>query len=272
MIKKKNTTKDQMKTINKSNSNVQDTITYLKQDLDRTLNESMKKYIIFTNNLLGDIRNGLIDKNGIDSIKNHMDRIGDFIDTISNSQNAFNFDHEMLNTLRHNYYYINTYILNRENKDIQEELKNIQKQYQKLKNQLNKALGQAAGLNSRTKKLSQQTEETLDKVNNLSANILTLIVSVSVITTLITAIDKIETVYLPLLVVGTVWLGMVLIMFIANVYKKDTGAIRQNYGLFIIISFLTIIVTIYSGWLAWEREIDISKSNINENRNPVEYN
>ena len=143
---------------------------------------------------------------------------------INNQYDDIDRDLEKITKLSHNYYRIENLITRIENSILSENLDKIQK--------IN------SQLNEKTKKLDK-------KLGGIIGTVVSIILSVSFVSSTIIALDKIKPVYIPILLIGMIWIGMTLILFINGIFNEEIKIKKAVWYLyFMILGILTITLLV----------------------------
>ena len=127
--------------------------------------------------------------------------------------------------LQHNYYYIKNLLLEIKNIISNKNIENIEKKLR----QINK---ESKTLNS--------------KFEGIGSTVMNIILTITVVTTGITGISRINSIYIPIFIVGLVWLAMTSMVFINNLFSANDYNSKQAKGLYAIITILFFIIMIYT--------------------------
>jgi len=160
-------------------------------------------------------------------------------------------DKKLLNRVKHNYY---------ELKDIM--LRQRSKQLESLMDRIEQKISV-----SETNNLCR-INEVKEKMDNIGYNVISMIVSFSVGTALITAIDKIDALYIPIFVIGTIWLILTLMVFVNGLFNKNDHNSKQSCFIYVIFSALSLLALFYTFYFAEVRKcttISCSNNRINDN-------
>lgn len=146
--------------------------------------------------------------------------------------------------LKHDYYELKDIILRQQSKILENRLKEYESR-----------------IKNNEKKNDIYINETKEKINNIGYNILSIIVAFTIGSTLVTAIDKISAIYIPLFVIGTIWLMLTLMIFINGLFNKNDFNSKQTICMYGIFSILTIIALIYTFYFANKNIIPLCENN-----------
>lgn len=138
-------------------------------------------------------------------------------------------DKTILTKVKHNYYELKDIILRQQSKMLEVKLKDYDKRI----------------LNNE-KKSDEYIKETKEKIDNIGYNILSIVIAFTIGSTLVTAIDKISSVYIPLFIIGTIWLMLTLMVFINGMFNKNDFNNKQSTFMYVIFTVLTIIALGYT--------------------------
>lgn len=183
------------------------------------------------------------------SKKNLQDLSKQIRDTLEFVVSAYpeNMPQSLLNKLFTLYNYENVILekLNEKNSD------EYQKQVEELKFKYE----------SKYKRLSNQ-------MDNIWGNVLSVILSFSIVAAMVEGISKIDKEYMFLFCLVIVWLGMTLLVFFSNLFENKKLGRETAKFMYIIVTILTLIVgtiTIYNSQIQNIKNINSS----NENKNNV---
>lgn len=188
----------------------------------KILNEGLKKDLSTTEELLRQSGYRILDE---DFTRKILSEIDDRIIACEESD----VDKSLLTQVKHNYY----------------ELKDIM-----VRQALNVSEKKSNQLEYKTKELESKINKKVDsvdeKIANIGYNILSIIISFSLGSSIISGIDKISAIYVPLFIIGTIWLMMTLIVFVNGLFNKDDFNSRQSTVMYVIYSILTLIAIAYT--------------------------
>lgn len=164
---------------------------------------------------------------------------------ISSSEESGIRDQSNYRKLQHNYYKIQNAILNCKNLIFTETMKTIDKKLSLLEN---------------------KSEGIEGKFEGIGSTILSTIVSLTVVVTAITAIDRIYTPFIPVYLLGIVWLGMTFIIFVNNLFNKSDFNSKQATTLYGVITILFMIILLWSVGYVQNNNIEIFENNCQESQ------
>lgn len=146
-------------------------------------------------------------------------------------------DKKLLTRVKHNYYELKDIMLRQRSKQLESLL-------DKVENKISE---------SETNNL-ERMNEIKEKIDNIGYNVLSMIISFSIGTALITAIDKIDALYIPIFVIGTIWLVMTLMVFVNGLFNKNDHNSKQSTFIYAIFSVLTLIALGYTFYFSEVRK------------------
>lgn len=126
--------------------------------------------------------------------------------------------------MKHNFYVISNLLL-----DCKAQM--LVKKTDEAFENINKISKSSEDLKNKSLKIEKQYE-------NIGSTILTIVLSVTVVTTSIAAISRINAIYIPVFIVGLVWLSMTLMVFITDLFKYKESNSKQAVGLYFLITLL----------------------------------
>lgn len=214
----------------------------LKEHSIAILNEGLKKDLAKTE--------GLIKTSQYTSLEEEFTRkILEEIDDRIIACEETEVDKKLLSRVKHNYYELKDIILRQRSKSLETLLNNVENRITE----------------SETINLNRMNE-TKEKMDNIGYNVISMIVSFSIGTALITAIDKIDALYIPIFVIGTIWLVMTLMVFVNGLFNKNDPNSKQSTFIYVIFSVLTLLALGYTFYFAEVRKCTtISCCNTNDN-------
>lgn len=186
------------------------------------LEDELRKNLSKTQELIRQSKYSDLDESIVRLILNRID------DNVIACEEA-EVDKIILTKVKHNYYEIKDIILRQQSKKLDDKFKEYEKR-----------------ISNNEKKNDEYIKETKEKIDNIGYNILSIIIAFTIGSTLVTAIDKISTIYIPLFVIGTIWLMLTLMVFINGMFNKNDFNNKQSTFMYVIFSILTIIALIYT--------------------------
>ena len=92
-----------------------------------------------------------------------------------------------------------------------------------------------------TVKYEKSFENFSSQLNGMWGNIISLILSFSIVTTLVEAVDKIESSYILIFALIVIWFGMTLLVFFGGLFRTNSVSSKECIFIYSLISILLVV-------------------------------
>ena len=128
-------------------------------------------------------------------------------------------------------------------------------------------------LENNVNNIENKLGKTIKEIDNIWGNVISVILSFSMVAAFIEGISKVDKEFIPLFSIGVVWVGMTLLVFFSNLFenkKMENNTAKFMYTLVCILTLIIgILTSIYVFTSVFVKSNTINNSNSNVSSVPV---